>query len=244
MTGKCAVLHNLITCPLNERDRLEELAKEADIQDILGLQYGTHIILIIAWLRQKIELKSADIESLMSGNPRSKATARRLWKIALSATVPGERALVFGGNIILPKGEHILLAEVTQALQLLNPEHPIQILLQDVCKKHYTINYLDYKGLEELIQLIKFPITSLAALILSLGYKYLVGNQYLDKGIIIGTTNSNSHEMCALYGRGKYKIMPFNTFMFLASQDALTTPLSEYEACQLGVFTNHISKET
>lgn len=243
MASRCAVFHNLVVCPLNEQDKLRALSEEAEDKNILRLQYGTHIILVIAWLKQKIELGSTDLVKIMEGDPRSKATARLLWRVALDSTVAGEKPLVFGGNIILPKGEHILLTEVTQALQLLDPNHPIQVFLRDICKRHYTVNYIDYKGLDKLIELIKFPVTSIAALILSLGYKYIMENQFIDKGVIVGTTNSDSHEICIIYGKGRYKIMPFNTFMFLASQDALMTPLSEYEACQLGIFTNHTCKE-
>lgn len=243
MNEKCTAKHELITCPLNDTETLRLLAERAGVPNVVNLKYGTHVILLISWLKQKIELKSLDILQLMQDSPRDKSTARELWEIAKRDTINEKHTAVLGGNLVLPAKDKIRLKDVTAMLKLLDPAHPVQKWLEGVCKKHFTVNYLDYRGLEELVTLIDFPIPSIAALIRCLGYIYVEDNPYLDKGIVIGVSDPVQHTVCAYYDKGKFKIMPVQTLGYLAACDAITAPLTSYEAYQLQVYTNHI-KET
>ena len=237
------IYHDIITCSVKDTARMEKLADSSKIVALKDLKFGLHVVVVISWIQQKFRLQSSDIGKLMKEDPLKRATAKKVWNLAVEATVKGDKTAVLGGNIILPKGESIKLYEVEKALQLLNPKHPIRVLLSSICSKHFTVNYLDVKGLEDLVKLIDFPIPSISALIKSLGYHYLIENPYIQDGIVIGRTENDDHQVCILYSGTKFKVLPFNSFMFLASQQALTVPLSNYEACQLEVYTNHICKE-
>lgn len=243
MDEKCTAKHDLIMCSLRDTESLRDLAGKTKLPSAINLKYGTHIVLLVSWLKQKIELGSQDILNLMQDSPRDKSTARALWEIAKRDTVYERQTMVFGGNLILPAKDKIRLKDVTTVLQLLDSAHPIQVYLENICKKHFTVNYLDYRGLAELIALIDFPIPSIAALIKCLGYTYIEDNPYLGKGVIIGVSDAKQHTVCVYYDKGKFKVMPMQTLGYLASRDALDAPLTSYEAYQLQVYTNHM-KET
>lgn len=240
---KKKIYHDIITCSFENKEKVKAYALAAKMPELTNIKYGLHIVVIVEWLQMKFRFNSSDIAEVMQNDPLKRTTARQVWNIITEATVHSDKTAVLGGNIILPKGDRIKLTEVEKALQLLNPRHRIREYLTDICGQHFSVNYLDYKGLQELVSMIDFPIPSIGALIKSLGYHYVMSSPYADKNIFIGRVECDTNRIWVMYGANKYKLMPFTTFTYLVAQQALELPLTEYEAYQLNICTNHISKE-
>ena len=97
------IYHDIITCSVKDTARMEKLADSSKIVALKDLKFGLHVVVVISWIQQKFRLQSSDIGKLMKEDPLKRATAKKVWNLAVEATVKGDKTAVLGGNIILPK---------------------------------------------------------------------------------------------------------------------------------------------
>lgn len=238
--------HQIIITPLNSPD-VESMLKDPYVRDtgFGSLSFGWGVIILVAWISQKVLLRCKDIESILGSSRTIQSQATSICRLASEALVRREvhEPIIVGGNIIAAKDFSITKQDAVKALDLiLNP-----VISEKLKRIRGTagINKICATNLAGLIKLIDFPIPSISMLLKTLEYNYLVTQPFIDKGIVLSEYTKASGVVAILYGPKlcKYKYMRLETYAAFANWGILDQPMSSIDTALYSVETNDLVEE-
>lgn len=221
-----------------------DLARHKELQDLpfSRFAYGWGVICCIAWLRQKQTLKCADVDAIINSELSIDSKCLKLANILRKSTIVylSDKPELVGGNLFVPETVVITKTDMIKAFCCLYSKTGIASFLAPM--KEHGVNALCRTGLKELINMIDFPIPSLACLVSALGFPYVTEQPHLAEGIMISRADSDTTPICVMYGPNLryYKILSFSQYFELVSAGTLAEPITILESVDGNIITNNL----